>query len=68
MNTKVIIKKISDIRVRNNRKWMKLLEIAFKYAPEESRKIMSAITQNDMAVSKLSGKLAGVGNDRKRRN
>lgn len=58
MTNKQIIKKISDIRVKNNMKWMKLLEIAFKYCPDQSGEIMGEITHNDMNVSKLSKQLA----------
>lgn len=58
MNNKNIIRQIKNIRAKNNDKWMRLLEIAFKYAPDESRKLMGDITDNDMKVSKLSRKLA----------
>jgi len=60
MNDNQIINKIQEIRRRNNIKWMELLKIAFKYAPDRSRKIMKAITENDMKVSKLSGRLANA--------
>ena len=36
---KDIINKISEIRINNNKQWMEILKISFKYAPDESKKI-----------------------------
>ena len=58
MNNNQIINQIQEIRRRNNIKWMELLKIACKYAPEKTRDIMKAITENDMKVSALSSKLS----------
>ncbi|MCK9282476.1 MAG: hypothetical protein M0P71_17820 [Melioribacteraceae bacterium] len=55
---KQIINKIQKIRARNNIAWMNLLQIAFKYAPEESRIIFKDICHNDSEINKLSKELA----------
>lgn len=46
------IKLISRIRGRNNRCWMKLLELAVKTKPRQARKILAQITANDKEVTK----------------
>lgn len=51
------IKQISKIRVKNNENWMKLLTLAFKYAPEEAREIMNEIIQCDKQITELCEKL-----------
>ena len=35
---KIIINKIEIIRSKNNKNWMDLLRLAFKYAPKEAKK------------------------------
>jgi len=55
---KKLISQIRDIRAKNNKNWMRLLEIAFEFSPKESRMLMGKITENDMSISKLSKKLA----------
>ena len=57
MGTQEIISKISKIRENNNKCWMGLLSVAFKYAPEESKKIFQRITDNDAEINKLSKEL-----------
>lgn len=57
LNKKQIINKISEIRVNNNKCWMQLLEISFKYAPKEAKKIFKDITENDEKINKLSKEL-----------
>ena len=56
---KIIIKQIENVRKKNNKYWMKLLEIAFKYAPNESKKVMKKINTNDKKISSLISKLSG---------
>jgi len=53
-----IINQITMIRAKNNLNWMAILKLAFKYAPEETRAVMSDITNCDMQISGLSKKIA----------
>ena len=48
---------IKDIRMRNNDLWMRVLEIALKNAPEETKEILRMIKNNDEAVSHFLGEL-----------
>ena len=48
-----IINKIEKIRSKNNKNWMDLLRLAFKYAPKEAKKILKKINNNDKKISKL---------------
>ena len=49
----VAIDKIQAIRTKNNRAWMNLLRLAMRDAPEEAKKIMSEITENDRQINEL---------------
>lgn len=49
---------IKNIRERNNVNWMRILEIALKHAPAETKKVLSSIRDNDLAISDLTGELA----------
>ena len=51
------LRSIKDIRMRNNDLWMKVLEIALKSAPEETKEILRMIKNNDEAVSHFLGEL-----------
>ncbi len=51
------IKKIENIRKKNNVNWMNLLRLAFKYSPKEAAKIMSKIYVDDNSIGKLAKKL-----------
>ena len=53
-----ILDKIEIIRAQNNKNWMDLMRLAFKYAPEEAKEIMKNISECDQEVTKLTGKLA----------
>ena len=46
-----IIDIIQKIRSKNNKNWMDLMRLAFKYAPKESAKIMKKINQLDKKIS-----------------
>lgn len=48
-----IIDAIFRVRVRNNDPWKKLLEIALRNAPEETRAVLREITTNDLTISSL---------------
>ena len=55
-NYKFYLKKISAIekvRAKNNRNWMDLLKLSFKYNPSESKKILKEIFKEDEKVNKL---------------
>ena len=39
---------------------MKLLEIAFKFAPEHSKKILKDINKQDKKINKLAEKLSKI--------
>ena len=49
-------KKISQIemtRSKNNKNWMDLLRLSFRYNPTESKKILREIFKEDKKVNKL---------------
>ena len=48
-----IIKKIERVRSKNNVNWMDVLRLSFKYAPEESRKLIKKINSQDKRISNL---------------
>lgn len=54
---KIIIKQIETTRRKNNKNWMKLLEIAFEYAPTKTKGVMKRINTNDKKISSLISKL-----------
>ena len=54
----MIIDEIQEIRTRNNKNWMDILRLAFKYAPKEAKRIMADITECDAEINKLSKRLA----------
>jgi len=54
----LIIKKIENIRKKNNVNWMNLLRLAFKKSPKEAAKIMSKIYKDDNSISHLVKKLS----------
>ncbi len=53
-----IIDKIEQIRSKNNINWMNILRLAFKYAPDEARTIVSKINSDDQRISDLLKKLS----------
>ena len=52
-----IIDKVESIRAKNNKNWMNMLKIAFKFAPKHASKIMNQINSDDKKISKLLRKL-----------
>ena len=52
-----IIDKIQEIREKNNKNWMDVLKIAFRYSPEEASKIMSSIYSSDRRIAILTKNL-----------
>lgn len=53
-----IINQIEKIRTKNNINWMDILRIAFRYAPEESKKLMQKVNKEDKKISILLKKLS----------
>tara|TARA_B100001063_G_scaffold241583_1_gene268759 strand:+ start:1071 stop:1268 length:198 start_codon:yes stop_codon:yes gene_type:complete len=52
-NYSKIINQIQKTRAKNNRNWMDLLRLGFKYNPRESKKILKEIFKEDKKVNKL---------------
>lgn len=44
---------IENVRKKNNKYWMDILRVAFKFAPKETKLIIKKINQNDKKISKL---------------
>ena len=53
-----IIDEIEKIRTKNNVNWMDVLRLAFIHAPEESKKLIKKINQEDNRISELFEKLS----------
>lgn len=53
----LIIKRVTSIRTRNNKRWMALLNLAFSIKPRLARKIMVDIVENDRNIARLMAKL-----------
>ena len=53
-----IIDEIEKIRSSNNINWMDILRLSFTYAPEEAKKLMKKIDQEDNRISELVKKLS----------
>lgn len=53
-----IIDRIEAIRGRNNKNWMDLLRLAFKYAPQEAAAVMQGIYAEDQEIARLVRMLA----------
>ena len=52
------IKKIENIRSKNNVNWMNILRLAFKLDPVRASKIMKKINYDDKKISKLLNELS----------
>ena len=63
MNNDQLITDIQKVREKNNKLWMDLLRLAFKYVPKEASEIMRKISTNDSKINKLSTLLGGSGGD-----
>jgi len=53
-----IINQIQNVRARNNKYWMDVLKLAFKFAPTQASKIMKKVNSNDQKISTLVEKLS----------
>ena len=49
-----IISKIENVRKKNNKNWMDLLRLGFKYNPNESKKILRDIFKEDKKNTSLA--------------
>ena len=56
-----IIDAVEAVRTKNNKNWMDVLRIAFKYAPDEARPVLAEINKSDSEISRLLDKLANNG-------
>ena len=52
-----LIDKIEGIRKKNNKNWMDILRIAFRYAPEKTSSVLAQIYQQDKKINQLAKKL-----------
>lgn len=52
-----IINQIEKTRKKNNKNWMDLLRLSFKYNPNESKKILKEIFKEDKNVNSLVKRL-----------
>lgn len=55
-----LIKNIENIRKKNNKYWMDILRLSFRYAPKDSQALIKKINQNDKKISKLLSKLSKI--------
>ena len=53
-----IIDQIQNVRSKNNKYWMDVLRLAFKYAPDKASELMKKVNLNDQKISKLVKKLS----------
>ena len=53
-----IIDEIDKVRSRNNVNWMDILRLVFKLSPEEAKKLMKKINEEDDRISELFKKLS----------
>ena len=53
-----VIDDVEKVRTKNNVNWMDVLRLAFIHAPEESKKLMKKINQEDNRISELFEKLS----------
>jgi hypothetical protein len=51
------IEAIFNLRVRNNDPWKRLMQIALKHAPEETKAVLREISGNDAAITTLMQEL-----------
>tara|TARA_Y100000816_G_C25728751_1_gene383897 strand:+ start:4 stop:204 length:201 start_codon:yes stop_codon:yes gene_type:complete len=52
-----IINKIQNTRKKNNKNWMDLMRIAFKYQPNQAKIVVKKIFSDDKKINKLIQKL-----------
>lgn len=52
-----LLDQIQEIRSENNKNWMDILKLAFRYTPNEAKILMRQITECDQKISKLTKQL-----------
>ena len=52
-----VISKIENVRKKNNKNWMDILRIAFRYAPNEAAKVLAEIYKEDKKLNSLAKRL-----------
>ena len=52
-----VIDQIESIRKKNNKNWMDILRIAFKFAPEKTSIVFAQIHDQDKKINLLAKKL-----------
>ena len=57
LNHLSVISKIENVRKKNNKNWMDILRIAFKYAPNEAAKVLAEIYKEDKKLNSLAKQL-----------
>lgn len=57
-NKSKFINQIENVRKKNNKYWMDILRLSFKYAPKQAALIMQKINNNDKKISKLINNLS----------
>ena len=57
-----LINQIQNVRSKNNKYWMDVLRLAFKYAPNQASELMKKVNSNDQKISKLVKKLSNKSN------
>ena len=53
-----IINEIEKIRTKNNVNWMDVVRLAFIHAPDEAKKLMKKINEEDNKISELFEELS----------
>ena len=56
-NYKIILKKIENVRKKNNVNWMTILKIALEHNRKQTLSVMKKIHQKDSQISKLFKKI-----------
>lgn len=57
-----LIDQIQNVRSKNNKYWMDVLRLAFKFAPDKAASLMKKVNSNDQKISKLVKKLSSKKN------
>ena len=56
-NNNNIINSIEKIRSKNNKNWMDIMRLSFKFAPKQSARLVKKINEQDKKISELLKKL-----------
>jgi hypothetical protein len=53
-----VIDEVEKVRTKNNVNWMDVLRLAFIHAPDQAKKLMKKINEEDNRISELFEKLS----------